>query len=347
METKDKLYCVYKHTSPSGKVYVGITCQIPEKRWANGNGYKSNKYFFSAIKKYGWDKFIHEILFDQLSYDVACQKEIELIAYYDSTNPHKGYNLSTGGENGGSGYHMSEEAKQKISKANKGRVVSEETKRKMVENHRDMSGPNNPNYGKPRSDDVKRKLREAHLGRPSNRKGIPHTEESKRKISEARIGRFCGEDNPNYGNHKLAGENNPLYGSGLAVVQFDKMGNRIAEYISALFAEKATGIAQANIRKCCKGEIYSIGGFMWRFLKDAPQGNIEPYKNPKWTPVVQLDLDNNIIQAFKNMNDASVSADVPPSNISACCRGLTPSAGGFHWMYKEDYEKQIKNLNND
>lgn len=29
-------YCVYKHTSPSGKVYVGITKLKPKYRWNNG-----------------------------------------------------------------------------------------------------------------------------------------------------------------------------------------------------------------------------------------------------------------------------------------------------------------------
>ena len=43
---------IYKHTSPSGKVYIGQTCQKPEHRWDNGKGYKSG-YFASAIKKYG------------------------------------------------------------------------------------------------------------------------------------------------------------------------------------------------------------------------------------------------------------------------------------------------------
>lgn len=31
--TKNNQYCVYKHTSPSGKCYIGITRQNPIKRW--------------------------------------------------------------------------------------------------------------------------------------------------------------------------------------------------------------------------------------------------------------------------------------------------------------------------
>ena len=44
MTNDTKLYYVYKHTSPSGKVYIGITSKHPpERRWANGNGYKKNQ----------------------------------------------------------------------------------------------------------------------------------------------------------------------------------------------------------------------------------------------------------------------------------------------------------------
>ena len=42
-------YCVYKHTSPSGKVYIGQTSINPLDRWQNGKGYKKQA-FYNAIK---------------------------------------------------------------------------------------------------------------------------------------------------------------------------------------------------------------------------------------------------------------------------------------------------------
>ena len=47
-------YCIYRHISPSGKVYIGQTCQDPNKRWLNGKGYKKSTIFNRAIEKYGW-----------------------------------------------------------------------------------------------------------------------------------------------------------------------------------------------------------------------------------------------------------------------------------------------------
>lgn len=92
-------YLVYKHTNLiNNKVYIGITQQKAEKRWDRGHGYKRQPHFRDAIKKYGWDNFKHEILYDNLSKEEAIEKEIELIAKYKSNNREYGYNISKGGE---------------------------------------------------------------------------------------------------------------------------------------------------------------------------------------------------------------------------------------------------------
>lgn len=135
-------YFVYKHTTPSGKVYIGITCQRLSQRWANGKGYKGQRLFANSIKKHGWDNIRHEILFEGLTKEKAEQYEIELIAKYKaagiSLNSAMGgglvrgwhqtdetksliSTLYTGEGNPQFGTHHSEEHKQKISVALKGR----------------------------------------------------------------------------------------------------------------------------------------------------------------------------------------------------------------------------------
>ena len=111
-------YIVYKHISPSGKIYIGITSVKPEYRWNNGRGYIKNTYFTKAIEKYGWDNFIHEILYINLSKEEAERMEIKLISKYRSNEREFGYNISNGGETIGK---HSEESKQKISEARKGK----------------------------------------------------------------------------------------------------------------------------------------------------------------------------------------------------------------------------------
>lgn len=157
-------FCVYKHTSPNNKVYIGITSQAPKKRWQHGVGYKENLHFYSAIQKYGWDNFKHEILFENLTKEEAESKEMELIAQYHSTDRRCGYNISSGGginypsEEGRqrlrelwTGHVFSEEVRQKISETQKGRVIPPETRARMSASRK----------GKKMSLETKRKVNEA------------------------------------------------------------------------------------------------------------------------------------------------------------------------------------------
>lgn len=98
---EERNYIVYKHTCPNGKIYIGITKQEPIKRWNDGEGYKG-QYFYKAIKKYGWDNIRHEILYSGLTQQEACEAEICLIAKNQSNNKNYGYNVTEGGEIGGS-----------------------------------------------------------------------------------------------------------------------------------------------------------------------------------------------------------------------------------------------------
>lgn len=88
-------YSVYKHTSPSGKSYIGITKNNPEKRWKGGWGYYEQTKFFNAIKKYGWENFNHEVLETGLSLKKAWEREKYYIAKFDSFG--NGYNADEGG----------------------------------------------------------------------------------------------------------------------------------------------------------------------------------------------------------------------------------------------------------
>lgn len=102
-------YCVYKHTTPKGKVYIGITRLNPSRRWRKGKGYERNWLFYRAIMKYGWENIRHEIILDGLTENEAKQAEIELIAKYDSTNPKYGYNITKGGDHATGHKHTQEE----------------------------------------------------------------------------------------------------------------------------------------------------------------------------------------------------------------------------------------------
>ena len=160
------MYTVYQHKNKiNEKVYIGITSQKLEQRWGSqGCNYKSSPHFYSAIQKYGWDNFEHNILFTDLTKEQACLKEQELIKEYNSMNREFGYNSTSGGDI----FTMNEETKQKISQA-------------MIGNQNGL--------GHPCSEEKKEKISNAQKGRK-------FTEEHKQKLSEAAKNRHvpCSEE---------------------------------------------------------------------------------------------------------------------------------------------------------
>ena len=127
-------YWVYVHTcTANGKRYVGITtASKPEYRWQEGRGYKTNKHFYSAILKYGWNNFQHE------AWELTCESEMYyaekyLIAYYHTTESEFGYNHSSGGEKSALGCKHSEETRKKMSLSHKGKSLGEEHRKHLAE----------------------------------------------------------------------------------------------------------------------------------------------------------------------------------------------------------------------
>lgn len=124
-----KRYIIYMHIFPNGKKYIGMTSKKPNQRWEGGTGYtkEHQPVMYNAIQKYGWENVKHEILYRDLTYEEALDKEMELIAYY-KTNCKKygddfGYNMTDGGD-GNKGHTVSKEHRQKLSKLFKGKTGS-------------------------------------------------------------------------------------------------------------------------------------------------------------------------------------------------------------------------------
>lgn len=208
-------YCVYKHTSPNGKVYIGITSQNPIRRWKNGFGYKTQTCFYNAIKKYGWDNIKHEILFSDLSKEEAELKEIDLIVEYRSNNFRFGYNIKKGG-NCFSDFSI--ETRMKISENRKGKCY----------------GKQNHFYGKHHSNENKKRQSELMKGN-SYFKNHHHTDEFKKMKSEQMKLKYVN------GNHRSK-----------TVTQYDLQGNLISKYRSLRVCSEKLGFPIASLSQAIK-----------------------------------------------------------------------------------------------
>lgn len=246
---EDASYCVYKHTSPSGKIYVGITKQSVDLRWQSGRGYMKHPHFWNAIQKYGWNNIQHEVLKTNLTRDRAEIEERLLIEKYKTTDPLFGYNMTFGGE---SGLHFTDEVRKKISQKLKaycsdeavrqkmsqrqmGKTHSSETKKKMSETHKSIV-----------TDEFRKAASERNKGkRYPNRVGHKQSEETRRKISESKRGKHFG------GRGRVP---RPVVCVDTGIV-----------YRSAVEAQEKTGCGFGNIYRCCNNGRGTAGGYSWQY----------------------------------------------------------------------------------
>lgn len=309
-------YCVYVHTSPSGKKYVGQTGQKPERRWGkdgayylrkNKNGEYKQRYFANAIIKYGWDNIEHEIIASNLTKEEADNFEKLLIEKLNTKNHKYGYNLKDGGIGGGG---FSEEVLKKMSESHKGKKQSEETIKKRFENLRDK---NHPNYGKPLSEDVRQKVSNATKGEKHHMYGKHFSEEHKKKIS-ASLKRQ-------------------------KVVQYDLQKKIIKIWDCMGDVERELGISKGNVSACCKRKNKTAGGFIWRYYEEDFTDELHVWN--KNIQVAQYSLSGELIGIFSSLKEASSKIGVNSKTISLCCKGNRKTAGGYIWKYYEYITEEV------
>jgi group I intron endonuclease len=157
---------IYKITSPTGRIYIGQSKDI-YGRWTEYRGYmykiKGQLLLYRSLIKHKHENHTFEII--EIC-DVCHLKyyEIYYIWLYETYNTPHGMNLTTGGE-GIPGYRHTEETKLSISK--------------------NLTGEKHHQFGKPRTNEVKEKLRIANIGKKASA-------ETRKKISQKGIGRTSG-----------------------------------------------------------------------------------------------------------------------------------------------------------
>lgn len=254
----EREYFVYKHISPNGKVYIGITCQKhPEKRWMGGLGYQENEHFYRAIKKYGWNNFIHEIVASGLSKKDACDMEMQLISKYKSYDENFGYNNTFGGEANIPSEHTLQKMRGKCGPLNNmyGKKMPESAKQKLRE----------INTGKKMSEDTKLKISLANKGKNTWSKGRFISEETRKQISNKLRGRIFSDSHKD----KLSIVAKITH-SGQKVLQMTKDGKIIKEWENAKVASRELNIKDTNIYRSIKmsndKKTYRAGGFVWKYV---------------------------------------------------------------------------------
>ena len=229
------------HKCPNGKVYIGITSRRPKARWVCGNGYIKNEHFYRAIQKYGWENIEHIIVEQNLSKNDAAELEIKLIKEYKSNDYKFGYNMSSGGEFGGSGVIVSQETRAKLSQKRKGRKMPEYVKNKISESLK----------GHYISEETKKKISQSLKAK--NMKGNVSVEETKNILRKKCSGWHHTEE----AKRKIREKNEkPVY-----CFETDKT------YRSLSDAGKELNIKPCYISSVCKGKNKTVKGLHFKFAE--------------------------------------------------------------------------------
>jgi group I intron endonuclease len=239
---------IYKTTNlVNDKIYIG------QDKNNNPNYLGSGKKLKRAIKKYGKNNFLKEVIEICDSEELLNEREIFWISYYKSTDRKTGYNISDGSKEGDRrlGYN---------SLIKKGRYKTWLEK-----------------YGKEEADrkhhEWKQKISDYQKIKMLN--GWSHTEEVRKKISEAQKGKILTQETrdkmrkpkPNGFSETISKikKGVPLGPSKRRkpVDQFDLKWNYIKTWESISKVEQELRIY--NINAVCKDKQDTAGGYRWKY----------------------------------------------------------------------------------
>jgi group I intron endonuclease len=157
------IYSIYKATNKiNGKSYIGFDRNWPSRRYGHKSRAKStecNYKFYNAIRKYGWDNFEWQIIYQSKDYDHTYKvMECYFIEQYCSYDD--GYNMTKGGD-GVNGC--------KNAGAPKGRIPWNKGKTGLQKH----------------SEESRQKMSDTLKGRPAHNRGVPMSAEAKAKASKS------------------------------------------------------------------------------------------------------------------------------------------------------------------
>ena len=250
---------IYLITSPSGRVYIGQSRNL-KRRVKDYRNLANNKQplLFNSFNKYGFVS--HEIkMIHELPEDVSQEVLNKYEAYYLDTYRNADFKMMNVREAGSNG-KLSESTKEKISIANKGKLLgikkSEDHKRKMS-----LAGIGKQNWlGKKHREETKEKMSEWHKNNKKSEYLISVAKENLKKATLANIGSTHSDDTIRKMQLRSVWSK--------SILKLSTNGDLINEYHSIMDASRKTGINDWLIRSVLRGNKDSYGGFKWLYKSD-------------------------------------------------------------------------------
>jgi len=373
---------VYKITNlVNGKVYIGSSKELEKREMQHKSDLKCgrhhNEYLQNSYTKHGKENFEFNIIEFVENEDELIEREQFYIDKYNACNRKYGYNLNPYARGGGGakGERNGWYGKGYMQLGNKnpsyGKKHTRETKRILsIKNTR--YGEKNHNYGNKgvknplskqiaqidpdtlkvikiwgASIEIEREL--GFHGGNICQVCIYLENHSKRKQSYGYY--WCYEKDIN----KCISSNDYIHSQYKKVAQIDiKTKNVLKVYDKISDAAKEHSINSENISRCCKGKNATAAGYVWIYEEELNKKNIDErvaraliemsVSRSKKGGVVQLTLDDEYVHYYPSSKRASEITGIAPTSISRVCNKQKKykTAGGFKWMYYDDYIKLNK-----
>jgi hypothetical protein len=141
-------------------------------------------------------------------------------------------------------------------------------------------------------------------------------------------------------------ENMSLAQNTIPIYQIDLNGNIINEWRGARTAAKKLNIDQGAIHQCLHHRRRTYYNYIWIFVSEYQDFNIDDYKNNNTQArvVVQLTREGKVVKEWPSANSTGTEGFHCSSVIRCCKSGGKKSHHNYLWMYADDYYK-IKNNN--
>lgn len=195
------MYCIYKLTSPSGKIYIGKASHFEVRmRKHEQNALRGrHSHLYTSIRKYGWENFTKEII-EITSKENLNVREIFWIGFYQSfSDPSKGYNMTPGGDGGDTLVGWTDEEKRMLWAEQAQKRVGQHRSEEWKQNFKEVARKREVSKTESQKQAISKRISETNkrLGHrpphyPEGTKGFrghKHSASTREKISKARLGK--------------------------------------------------------------------------------------------------------------------------------------------------------------
>lgn len=113
-------------------------------------------------------------------------------------------------------------------------------------------------------------------------------------------------------------------------------GEFVGEYGSGGEACRKLGLPKnTDVGRVARGERPQTHGYVFKYMSEAKM-KIEKRPDPTYArkPIVQLDLNNNIVAEYSCIREAAKTLGIHSSNIGKAAKGQFKTCGGYKWRFK-------------